>query len=267
MLYSRPSAIYFIKRLVRVKWFERVPVSFASWMNRSAVWLIKSKRTNHLIVFRKGSTIWKSSTLGSEVDLKKQRRVSYYLKPLSQKMWSGYMNKDWTQLQIHLKGDLKSFELGTDSVYKSNGYGDRKMKYSLFGFKWWYNRVMRKLRRRIRYPLKKHMGVYFHRSLLMLNVKPSLVLESRRNPKIVNSLLRKKWLEERMRTPKDRREFFMKLQRKWMLKYRDKKKKTWYFYHTEMQYALRSGVIFHSFSDYTSHPFGGKRYRKRNIIR
>ncbi len=257
--------IYFFKRLIRTKWFERVVVSFLSWKNRYAVWLIKSKRTNHVIVFRKGSNVLKSSSVGPEVELKKQRRVPYFLKSLSKKVWSIYMNRDWTQLHIHLNGGLKNLELGTDSIIKSYGYGRRRLRYSMYGFRWWYKRAMRKLRRRVPFYMRKNMNRYYRRALVVLYSKPYVILN--KNKKQVDLCLRSKWLESRLRGRRENKELFMRLQRKWLLKLRDKKRKTWYFYHTEIQSALRSGVMIHSLSDYTSHPFGGKRYRKRNLIR
>jgi len=259
------SWIFFIKRLLRLKWFESLLVSFLAWKNRFAIWLVKSKRTNYTLVFRQGSNVWKSSTVGPIVELKKQRRVAYHLKALSKKVWSDYMNHDWTQLQVQLKGNLNILESGTDSILKTYGYAHRRLKYGLYGFRWWYKRAMRQLKRRVRYKMRNQMRKYFKRSLAVLYSKPFVVLNKKK--KNLESLLRNKWLEEKLRTPKERRELLMKLQRKWILRYKDKKKKTWYFYHTEIQSSLRSGVMIHSLADYTSHPFGGKRYRRRNIIR
>jgi hypothetical protein len=109
------------------------------------------------------------------------------------------------------------------------------------------------------------MRLYFQRTLAVLYSKPYIVLNTKK--KKLDNLLRSQWLESKFRTPRERRELAMRLQRKWILKYRDKKNKTWYFYHTEIQSSLRNGVMIHSLADYTSHPFGGKRYRRRNIIR
>jgi hypothetical protein len=255
--------IYYLKRSLRLKGLESALVSFFSWKNRYAVWLVKSKRTNHILVFRKGSSVWKSTTMGPGLELKKQRRIPYHLKKGSEKVWNNYMNYDWTQLQIHLRGNLSSLNFGTNSIVKTYKDVNRRLKYTMYGFRWWFKRAMRKLRKKIKYKLRTKMHSIYKRALAIVYCKPYILL-SKRN---VVDLLREKWLESKLRKRTERRNLVIRLVRDWMLKLSDKKNKTWYFYHSELQSALRNGVIIHSLSDYTSHPFGGKRYRKRNIIR
>lgn len=251
------SPIYFLKRLFRLKWFEKVVVCFTSWRNRYAVWLVKTKRTNHLIVYRKNSIILKSGTLGTEVERKKQRRVPYFLKSLGGKIWSPI----GAQIQIQLKGDLPQFDLATHSIERSFIGGRKRFEYSFYGFRKWLNRVTKHLkkikRRRLRIP------GYGKRWLFSFYYKPYIALHD----KAWKTPLRRKWLEHKLLSPKERWYKWLAKQKKIVLKYKDKKKKTWYFYRTELNAAMLHRGMVHSVADYSSHPFGGIRYRKRNIIR
>jgi hypothetical protein len=258
--HSLPSTIYFLKRLLRIKWFERVVVCFSSWRNRYAVWLVKRKRTNHIIVYRQNALVIKSGSLGTEVEKKKQRRMFYFLKTLSKRIWKPTAS----QIQIQLKGNLKHLDLATSSIDKHIIAANKRLMYCFFGYRKWYTRVKRVIRKKLR-RLSRRMSWrnYQRRFLYALYYKPYVVVH---NQSIYNTL-RTKWLENRLLSRKQKWKMWMGMQKKTMLSFQDKKKKTWYFYKTELDAALRDSIYIHSLADYSSHPFGGKRYRKRNVIR